>query len=124
MTDDALPLDRSVPASTMPSLLNNVYRELYLADEAYAAGPDDSTRPLWLRRDYRQFLSDAIDAAGFSLRGIATWLDKSPATITYLLKPAASESAGGSPFCRAPCSNRSLTGWRCPTTRSISSACW
>lgn len=69
-----------------PSLMSEAYRRLYLADEAHAAEPSDE-RPWWLRLDYRQFLADAFDAAGMSLRGVAGWLGKSPATITYLLRP-------------------------------------
>lgn len=75
-----------------PSLMSEPYRRLYLADEAHAAAPDESGRPGWLRLDYRTFLSDAFDAAGMSLRGVAGWLGKSPATITYLLRPRVERS--------------------------------
>lgn len=76
------------PPSGPPSLMTEPYRQLYLADEAHAATAEpDGLRPPWLRLDYRQFLADAFDAAGLSLRGVAGWLGKSPATITYLLRP-------------------------------------
>lgn len=71
-----------------PSLFDERFRDLHIADEErFERGDDTTDWPRWLRRDIRVFITDYLKAHGVSQRALGRTLGRSVGFISGFLNP-------------------------------------